>query len=157
MCHACAGNVQFVTGPDGQPTEAILYGTGAQATFQNTAGQVVVVTNNSPETVSIPIDTNGDPSIPVGTDLSVVSTNPSIPSTPTSSSSGGNSKQNADCWALHICIFAHLPLSPLASPPAEEPSFTICCTVDKLAQTCQLDISSETGMLDDMCVAITIA
>ena len=88
LCSVCAGTVQFVTGPDGKPTEAILYGIGAQATFQNTAGQVVVVTNNSPGTVSIPINANGDPSIPAGNNLSVASTNPSIPSTPTSSSPG---------------------------------------------------------------------
>ena len=116
MCITCAGNVQFVNGPDGKPTEAILYGTGAQATFQNTAGQVVVVTNNSPGTVSIPIDSNGDPNIPAGSNLSVVGTNPSIPSTPTSSSPGGYGTQYVDCWALDMCIFVDLPLWPLFSP-----------------------------------------
>ena len=96
LLHACAAaaegfSVQFVTGPNGQPSAAILTGVGAQATFQNTEGQVVVVTNNSPGIVNIPIDANGDPSIPAGIDLSVISTNPSIPSTPTPppTSSGG--------------------------------------------------------------------
>ena len=83
-----------MTDPDNNPTEALLTGVGAQATFQNTAGQVVVVTNNSPGTVSIPIDSNGDPRIPAGSNVSVVSTNPSIPSTPSSSSSGGHGKPN---------------------------------------------------------------
>ena len=118
LCILCAGNVQFVTGPDGQPTEAILYGTGAQATFQNTAGQVVVVTNNSPGTVSIPIDTDGDPSIPAGSNLSVVSTNPSIPSTPTSSSSGGYSQVVGVkiLMDIYICILPFYPLLPPFSP-----------------------------------------
>ena len=88
FCTVCAGTVQFVTGPDGTPTEAILYGVGAQATFQSTAGQVVVATNNSPGTVSIPIDSNGNPSIPAGSNLSVVSTNSSIPSISVSSPGG---------------------------------------------------------------------
>ena len=79
--------VQFVTGSDGKPTAAILTGVGAQATFQNTDGQVAVVTNNSPGSVTIAIDSNGNPSIPSGADLTVVSNNPSIPSTSSSSSS----------------------------------------------------------------------
>ena len=98
--------MQFVTGPDGKPTEAILYGIGAQATFQNTAGQVVVVTNNSPGTVTIPIDSNGNPSIPAGINLLVVSTNPSIPSTPTSSSSGVNGNNTVMC--VGPCTLAYL-------------------------------------------------
>lgn len=113
---ACAGSgdfsVRFVTGPDNNPTEAILTGVGAQGTFQNTAGQVVVVTNNSPGTVSIPISSNGDPSIPAGSDVSVVSTNPSIPSTPSSSPAGGHGKPSVWCWALDRQT---LPLN--ADPP----------------------------------------
>ena len=103
LCITRAGNVQYVRGPDGKPIEAILYGIGAQATFQNTAGQVVVVTNNSPGTVSIPINSNGDPSIPAGSNLSVVSNNPSIPSTPTSSPPGrcGKAKWSNDG---HLCL-----------------------------------------------------
>ena len=91
MCDVAAASqtqpVQFVTDSNGTPTAAILTGVGAQATFQNTDGQVVVVTNNSPGSVTIPIDSNGDPSIPSGADLTVVSNNPSIPSTSSSSSS----------------------------------------------------------------------
>ena len=78
--------VQFVTDSSGRPTAAILTGVGAQATFQNNGGQVVVVTNNSPGSVTIPINSNGDPSIPSGADLTVVSNNPNIPSTSSSSS-----------------------------------------------------------------------
>ncbi len=79
-------SVQFVTGSNGAPTSAILTGVGAQATFQNTAGEVIVVTSNEAGTVTIPIDTSGDPTIPSGSDLTVVSNDPSIPST-----SGSNS------------------------------------------------------------------
>lgn len=91
---ACAAatqafSVQFVTGPNGQPTAAILSGVGAQATFENTVGEVVVVTNNSPGVVTIPIDADGNPSIPGGVDLDVISTNPSISGTPTTPASGG--------------------------------------------------------------------
>lgn len=102
LIHCCtpaaateAFSVQFVTGPDGQPTAALLRGVGAQATFDNTAGQVVVVTNNSPGTVNIPISSTGDPTIPAGIDLTVISTNPSIPSTPSPSSPGGGGQGTA--------------------------------------------------------------
>jgi len=84
-------SVQFVTGSNGQPTSAILTGVGAQATFQNTAGQVIVVTSNSAGTVTIPIDSSGDPTIPSGADLTVVSNDPSIPSTSSTSSTTGQS------------------------------------------------------------------
>lgn len=84
-------SVQFVTGSNGQPTSAILTGVGAQATFQNTAGQVIVVTSTTAGTVTIPIDSNGDPSIPSGEGLTVVSNDPSIPSTSSSSSTTGQS------------------------------------------------------------------
>ena len=131
LCIACVGTVQFVSGPDGKPIEAILYGTAAQATFQNTAGQVVVVTNNSPGTVTIPIKANGDPSIPAGSNLSVVSTNPSIPNSPTSSSPGGCAKpkwsrlamlmdKNTLCLVCTLCISSP-PLSPRASLPNPSP------------------------------------
>ena len=78
--------VQFIIGSNGVPTSAILTGVGAEATFQNTDGQVVEVTNNSPGSVTIPIDSNGKPSIPSGAGLTVVSNNPSIPSASSSSS-----------------------------------------------------------------------
>ena len=84
-------SVQFVTGSNGQPTSAILNGVGAQATFQNTAGQVIVVTSNSAGTVTTPIDASGDPTIPSGAGLTVVSNDPSIPSTASSSSTTGQS------------------------------------------------------------------
>ena len=80
-----ATQVQLVTGSNGQPTTAILTGAGAQAAFQNAAGQLVVVTNNSPGSVTIPLNSNGDPSIPSGADVTVVSNNPSVPSTSSSS------------------------------------------------------------------------
>ncbi len=84
-------SVQFVTGSNGQPTSAILTGIGAQATFQNTAGQVIVVTSNSAGTVTIPIDSSGDPTIPSGAGLTVVSNDPSIPSTSSTTSTTGQS------------------------------------------------------------------
>ena len=83
-----SSSVQFQTSSNGTPTAAILNGVGAQATFQNNAGKVVVVTNNSPGTVNIPIaGGSGEPSIPSGSGLTVVSNDPSIPSTAGSSSS----------------------------------------------------------------------
>ena len=84
-------SVQFVTGSDGEPTSAILTGVGAQATFQNTAGEVIVVTSNSAGTVTIPIDSSGDATIPSGADLTGVSKDPSIPSTSSTSSTTGQS------------------------------------------------------------------
>ena len=114
---ACAAtsssSVQFQTDGNNTPTAAVLNGVGAQATFQNTAGQVVVVTSNSPGTVTIPISGGGQPSIPEGSDVTVVSNDPSIPSTSTSSTPGGQEfpdlcmhttfqKNMLCCWLDHI-------------------------------------------------------
>lgn len=93
-----SSSVQFQTNGNNTPTAAILNGVGAQATFQNTAGQVVVVTSNTPGTVTIPIASDGEPSVPSGSDLTVVSNDPSIPSTSSSSSPG-----REEC---HFCIIA---------------------------------------------------
>ena len=79
-----ASSVQFTRASTGQPTSAILTGQGAQATFQNTAGQIVVVTSNTDGTTTIPIGSTGDPSVPAGAAVTVVSNNPSIPSTSSS-------------------------------------------------------------------------
>ena len=134
LCTACVGTVQFVAGPDGKPTEAILNGVGAQATFQNTAGQVVVVTNNSPGTVTIPIDSNGNPSIPAGINLSVVSTNSSIPSTPTSSSSGVNGNSKVLCVVL--CTLAYLQTSSLCPLSLPCPPGTPKCKLSEQVCKC---------------------
>ena len=103
VCAMCAAgttssSVQFVTGSDGQPTAAVLTGNGAQATFTNTAGQIVVVTSDSAGTTNIPITAAGNPTIPTGADVTVVSNNPSVPST--SASSPGTALRHSDL--LHM-------------------------------------------------------
>lgn len=94
--------MQFVTGSNGEPTSAILTGVGAQATFQNTAGQVIVVTSNSAGTVTIPIDSSGDPTIPSGDDLTVVSNDPSIPSTSTTSSPSTSKSSIVRAFSMQV-------------------------------------------------------
>ena len=84
-----------MTGSNGEPTAAILNGVGAQATFQNTAGQVVVVTSNTAGTTPIPISGSGEPPIPSGSALTVVSNDPNIPSTSSSGTTAGDSSVHA--------------------------------------------------------------
>ena len=118
-----------MTGSSGQPTEAILTGSGAQATFANTAGQVVVVTSNSAGTITVPISSTGDPSIPAGADVSVVSNNPSAPST-ASASSG----------TVFVEIFKSCQSKPSFLLQSATPPAVLCCTYMHLclcAQACQ--------------------
>ena len=95
--------VQLMTGSNKKPTTANLTGAGAQAAFHNAAGQLVVVTNNSPGSVTIPLNSNGDPSIPSGADVTVVSNNPSVPSTSSSSSPTGWHASHSGCFAMNSC------------------------------------------------------
>lgn len=107
-------SVRFVTDANNAPTAAILTGVGAQATFQNTAGQVIVVTSNSPGTVTIPIGGDGNPTIPDGNNLTVVSNNPNIPSTSSSSSPGGKSVM-LTVYAMSPCSMPSVTVSHIES------------------------------------------
>ena len=92
-----------MTGSNGEFTAAILNGVGAQATFQNTAGQVVVVTSNSAGTTTIPISGSGEPTIPSGSALTVVSNDPNIPSTSSSGTTAGDSSAHVRATVAVLC------------------------------------------------------
>lgn len=132
--------MRFETDASNHPTAAILSGVGAQATFQNTAGQVIVATSNSPGTLTIPIGGDGNPSIPSGSDLTVVSNNPDIPSTSSSASPGGNAHHvlYAPCYptACHAVTINHMTLLLTCSCKSSCCSLTLTLAASNHSEQC---------------------